>query len=161
VSWQTSVVYPHDGLASEGRAVFTDTWVRDHGQPPSTVALGRADLGKKMVILRTQVATGTCQDVAVTTSCFNALANPGETVGVDIRFKQAGFWCRIRHRPGAILELAVAVVSLLGAVTLAAMTFVSGVLKPGFFVWPAIVVLVVASLVAASKFVLDAKKAGQ
>jgi hypothetical protein len=161
VSWHFAVIYPQDRLATEGRAVFTRVWANSHGNPPSAVVMGRSDRTGRKVILRTQVTDGTSGDVAVTQSCFNSFAREGEIEGVEVRFRAAGFWRRVRYRPGAILELTVAVVTFLGAITLAALTFISGVIKPTVPLWVIIAVLAVGSIVAFVRFIQDAKKAGQ
>ncbi|OBF12545.1 hypothetical protein A5730_03045 [Mycobacterium sp. ACS4054] len=125
------------------------------------MVMGRSDRTGKKVIMRTQLTNDTSNDIAVTQSCFDGFAREGETDGVEVRFRAAGFWSRVRYRPGAILELTVAVVTLLGAITLAALTFISGLLKPTLPLWVMIAVLAVASIVASVRFIQDAKKAGQ
>jgi hypothetical protein len=159
VTWQVAVIYPQDRLASEGRAVFSQAWAQANGDPPSAVVMGRRDRTGSKVILRTQVIDEASGDVAVSQSCFNGFARQGEIEGVEVRFRAAGFWRRVRHRPGAILELTVAVVTFVGAITLAALTFISGLIKPTVPLWVMIAVLAVGSIVAFVRFIEDAKKA--
>lgn len=68
-------------------------------------------------------------------SFYVDFAREGELLGVEFRFAAAGLWRRVRHRPGAILEFTVAVVTFVGVLTLASLTSIRGLLTPTMPLW--------------------------
>ena len=136
--------------------MFSSAWNGNHGAPPPILVLGRADGTGKLQILRTQVRDGTSADIAVTTACFQDIAGAGD--GLEVRFRAAGFWTRVIYRPGAPLDLIVAVLGLLGIITAAVVGFVGGIVKPGIPFWLLLVAFGVAMVVGVARFVQDMRK---
>lgn len=159
--WDTGVVYDADDIATtEGLAVFHTDWKT---APPPIILMGRADETGKLRILHTQVrevkAPGVADDnspfldIAVTSKCFGDLKGAGE--GLEIRFRAASFYERVRYTPGALLACIVALVTLVGVIVQAVVAFVGGIVKPGLPFWALLVALVVITVGGFVKFVHD------
>ena len=161
LSWDTGVVYDADDIATtEGLAVFHTDWKT---APPPIILLGRADQTGKLRILHTHVREVKASDaaavnppfldIAVTSKCFGDLKGVGE--GLEVRFRAASFYERVRYTPGALLTVIVALVTLVGVIVQAVVAFVGGIVKPGLPFWVPLVVLIVITVGGLVKFAHD------
>jgi hypothetical protein len=159
--WDTGVVYDADDIATtEGLAVFHTDWKT---APPPIILLGLADQTGKLRILHTHVREVKAPDaaainppfldIAVTSKCFGDLKGVGECL--EVRFRAASFYERVRYTPGALLAFIVALVTLVGVIVQAVVAFVGGIVKPGLPFWVLLVVLVVITLGGFVKFAHD------
>jgi hypothetical protein len=160
VEWKTGTVYPQNNLASKGYAVFPRPWEESNGSPPKFVLLGRKDKDGKLRILRTQVSNDRCADIAVTTTCFQDLKAKGdkgaaEQNGVDVRFRAAKFWTRVRYRP---VDTIAAIVGFIGAIATGVAGLVGGISKHEIPFWLLLAIFVLAMIAGSVRFWQDLRK---
>jgi hypothetical protein len=154
---------------------FPSTWVSASGcNPPNPLLLGRSDGSGKRLVSASSVYPADPEEVkyaeklpesdrpikigiSVAADIYSKLASAGDNGIVQVKFKQARFWTRVRYVPGALGAFIGALATLLAAISSAIVAVVSGLSKPSAPTWMYVAGFAVAMLVAMVIFIVNVR----
>ncbi|MDX3192077.1 hypothetical protein PV458_27015 [Streptomyces sp. MN03-5084-2B] len=161
--WPFGAVFPLDEVG-DGRAQFTEEWVKKNGEPPpASLVIRRQDGTGETLVLRAGPDRPDADGmIAISNTLFTKIAKTGEMISVPVRFRPAGFWRRAWYRQETQWEILVALLATVATVATGVVTLITGLVRqatPGAPSWLLIGVFVVVCVAALAKLRHDVRKA--